>query len=533
MDKHDGIQAILSASKTPSRDLREKIELHKRRADVAAKNQLRLKGAARDSASEEEDGAEDSDDQWEAKFHPSKGQYWYNHVTNKEVYEQPRSKHEFEWSLLHKRCKLHWPMMDKWYEATVTWYNKTKMRHRVEYDDGDHEWVNFAENADRVQVQVPDVDDEDGDGDYAELCWKMYRNYLPPQLAERRRAENAARRQKKTDRKLREALRQWVSLSDGDDEHGKVRWLNEKTGEVRNMAPDYLDWVQDETPEGLLFWRNVKPPYLEVRPEDDPLLNDPRFAAHEDSDETLEKKAAAMAELRLHVYLASGLMEKFDAAMKRGDDVATRKALRACLAAEATTRDLGNIVRDARALWRHPNGDDYFASDPDGVGGSPNEALERAYAAELLQRFNDLRVEAKRHKEDVKNMRISMLSVVMPKRRFVCIKCGYGIANTDQFCKTCGAKTTKAKLVVEGSEEYAQAAAFERDLAEGGKELALAKAAAARSSRMSRESRESRGSRGSFEELPAALPAPDPGELDAAGDAAGGAAGDAAEPGVS
>ena len=113
-----------------------------------------------------------------------------------------------------------------------------------------------------------------------------------------------------------------------------------------------------------------------------------------------------------------------------------------------------------------------------------------------------------------------MLSVVMPKRRFVCIKCGYGIANTDQFCKTCGAKTNKAKLVIEGSEEYAQAEAFEKDLREGGKELALAKAAAARSSRMSRESRGSRGSRDSFEE-PAPLPAPDPGE-----DAPGGEAGE-------
>ena len=385
-------------------------------------------------------------------------------MTNKEVYEQPRSKHEFEWSLLHKRCKLHWPMMDKWYEATVTWYNKAKMRHRVEYDDGDHEWVIFAENAD-LQVQVPDADDEDGDGDFPSSAGRCTATTC---RRSRSAAARAARRQKKTDRKLREALRQWVSLSDGDDEHGKVRWLNEKTGEVRNMAPDYLDWVQDETPEGLLFWRNIKPPYLEVRPEDDPLLNDPRFAAHEDSDETLEKKAAAMAELRLHVYLASGLMEKFDAAMKKGDMVETRKALRACLAAESTTRDLGNIVRDARALWTHPNGDCYFASDPDGIGGSPNEALERAYAAELLQRFNDLRIEAKKHKEDVKNMRISMLSVVMPKRRFVCIKCGYGIANTDQFCKTCGADEFGARR--RGSEEAARRA--ERDLAEGGKEPA-------------------------------------------------------------
>ena len=83
--------------------------------------------------------------------------YWYNPALNEVTYEQPRSKHEFEYSLIGMRCKLLWPVMEKWYEATVTVYNKSKMRHRVEYDDGDHEWVNFAENADRVQVLVPDV----------------------------------------------------------------------------------------------------------------------------------------------------------------------------------------------------------------------------------------------------------------------------------------------------------------------------------------------------------------------------------------
>ena len=38
----------------------------------------------------------------------------YNPALNEMVFEQPRSKHEFEYSLIGLRCKIHWPMMDKW-----------------------------------------------------------------------------------------------------------------------------------------------------------------------------------------------------------------------------------------------------------------------------------------------------------------------------------------------------------------------------------------------------------------------------------
>ena len=43
-----------------------------------------------------------------------------------------------------------------WYEGQVTRYHRRKRRHRVEYDDGDHEWMDLAAEGDRVQLQMDD-----------------------------------------------------------------------------------------------------------------------------------------------------------------------------------------------------------------------------------------------------------------------------------------------------------------------------------------------------------------------------------------
>ena len=47
-------------------------------------------------------------------------------------------------------------LQDCWYGGIITKYHRRKRRHRVEYDDGDHEWINLQEECDRVQVQHED-----------------------------------------------------------------------------------------------------------------------------------------------------------------------------------------------------------------------------------------------------------------------------------------------------------------------------------------------------------------------------------------
>ena len=45
----------------------------------------------------------------------------------------------YEFGLCGMLCKIFWPMEDAFFEGTITRYNKTKNRHRIEYDDGDAE----------------------------------------------------------------------------------------------------------------------------------------------------------------------------------------------------------------------------------------------------------------------------------------------------------------------------------------------------------------------------------------------------------
>ena len=47
-------------------------------------------------------------------------------------------------------------LQDCWYGGIITKYHRRKRRHRVEYDDGDHEWINLQDECDRVQVQHED-----------------------------------------------------------------------------------------------------------------------------------------------------------------------------------------------------------------------------------------------------------------------------------------------------------------------------------------------------------------------------------------
>ena len=43
-----------------------------------------------------------------------------------------------------------------WYEGIIRNYHRRKNRHRVDYDDGDHEWINLQQECERVQVQTDD-----------------------------------------------------------------------------------------------------------------------------------------------------------------------------------------------------------------------------------------------------------------------------------------------------------------------------------------------------------------------------------------
>jgi hypothetical protein len=118
----------------------------------------------RDSASEPE-----SDDDW-GDFQDDNGyQFWFSPSRNSRLYVRP-NENAHEKSLLGMACRVLWPLEQQWFSGKIDRYNRSKNKHRILYDDGDHEWLCLPAQGDRVQL-------------YNGFCWCMARMYEPSMRA--------------------------------------------------------------------------------------------------------------------------------------------------------------------------------------------------------------------------------------------------------------------------------------------------------------------------------------------------------------
>ncbi len=166
---------------------REELEMDERAAAADERNARRIELAIRDSASDTEE--EDVEEYWNEFWDDVKDcQAWSSTRTGEVVWEEPLPQFAVEMSMLHRYVRIYWPANDEWFRALVTRFNKTKRRHRIEYPDGDHEWINFTEESDRVQV-------EDEDGGVV-----MFNAYTTPEMEARQQraaAKNAKVRKRR------------------------------------------------------------------------------------------------------------------------------------------------------------------------------------------------------------------------------------------------------------------------------------------------------------------------------------------------
>ncbi|KAG7390318.1 hypothetical protein PHYPSEUDO_008146 [Phytophthora pseudosyringae] len=101
----------------------------------------------RDSASEPE-----SDDDWRDFQDEYGDQFWFSPSRNERVYMRPND-HAREKSILEMPCRVLWPLEQRWFDGRISRYNWKKDRHRVDYEDGDHEWLGvFRADSSRVQL---------------------------------------------------------------------------------------------------------------------------------------------------------------------------------------------------------------------------------------------------------------------------------------------------------------------------------------------------------------------------------------------
>ena len=156
----------------------------------------------KDSASEEE--AEEINLTWEKKYdNVRRRDYWYNEYTNQITYDEPPDPLSIPKAFIGVRIRVFWVAQGVWYEGVVGRYHRRKQRHRINYDDGDHEWLNMEQERDRIQIQQADG------------SWVLYLLYRPPELLnEWSKKEKMRENENYRDQAFREA-NQW-KVRDGE-----------------------------------------------------------------------------------------------------------------------------------------------------------------------------------------------------------------------------------------------------------------------------------------------------------------------------
>jgi hypothetical protein len=250
----------------------------------------------RDSASDPDD--EFKDPIWVEMYdNKRKRAYWVSETTNEITYDEPRLPVAHEKSMIGLRVRIFWVVQGAWYEGTITKFHRRTHRHRIDYDDTDHEWIDFDTEYERVQIQS-----ETG-------SWMMYLTFT----SEGRSDDNRRIQQIVDAEQLRKQAyidaAQWEMVK--DDYSGGAVYMSNLNGEIRIGSQGSEHWViQDDGFGGPCFY-NTHSGETEYE--------DPRFM-HDTDAEMLSKRAYVMEELRFSLYFCREFWERYERACLNNDE---------------------------------------------------------------------------------------------------------------------------------------------------------------------------------------------------------------------
>ena len=273
-----------------------------RRESVAA-SRLRYKAFVienrRDSASNSDDPEDaDADAIWIKHFDYKKNKpFWINESTQIVTFDEPPVLYNKEKSMIGMRVRVYWPAAHLWYEGSLTDFHKRKKRFRIDYDDGDHEWMNLQDNQERVQVQL-----EDG-------SWIMVLMYKPPgeqeelRKTDKKAAETALKKQAFEDAEM------WQVIQHDHDAEHPLMYMSKKTGEIRAGSFGAENWVIQADEFGYPCFYNVQ--------TFDVVYEDPRFIHDTDKDLNAQREYI-MQEARYALYFCKELWDQYMCAQGLG-----------------------------------------------------------------------------------------------------------------------------------------------------------------------------------------------------------------------
>jgi len=275
-----------------------------RRESVAA-SRLRYKAYVienrRDSASNSDDPEDaDADAIWVKHFDYKKNKpFWINESTQIVTFDEPPVLFNKERSMVGMRVRVYWPVAGLWYEGTLSDFHKRKRRFRVDYDDGDHEWMNLEENQERVQIQL-----EDGSWIMV-LMYKSGGEQDELRKTEKKASETAFKKQAFEDAEC------WQVIQHDIDEEHPLMYMSTKTGEIRAGSINARSWVIHADDFGYPCFYNVE--------TEDTVYEDPRFIHDTDADLNAQRDYI-MQEARYALYFCKELWDQYMCAQGLGSN---------------------------------------------------------------------------------------------------------------------------------------------------------------------------------------------------------------------
>ncbi|CAM9517361.1 unnamed protein product [Chrysoparadoxa australica] len=262
--------------------MRQELEFEERKIAAELCNQRRIEAARKDSCSEAEDDGVDND--WQEVWDEVTGAtYWWNPTLDQTAEAHPLA---YQLSLVGLQCKIYWPNQGETFSGYITRLHKSKGKHRIEYDDGDHEWMNLKEEIARVTIRN------------VEGTWLSLRDFVDPVTAERRKRDAARRSKEKKNAKLFEREHRWEKLWDSETE--KMRWLDPQTGDMFYAKDNADSWYMDQDEEAEIVWVNQDTNEVEY---EEPRFTDPGAKAK------AHAQMQSLEEIRYALYFCTELSQ--------------------------------------------------------------------------------------------------------------------------------------------------------------------------------------------------------------------------------
>jgi hypothetical protein len=382
---------------------RQQLELQERQRCADIRNAQRLEGAQQDSASEEETHV-DVNDLWQEMYDETlQKPYWFNPSLQVTTYERPLV-YAFERSLIGLKVRIFWPLNNEFFTGKVTKYNKTKQRWRVNYKDGDHEWIDFNIEHERVQV-------------YADNCWKMFKLYQPDVVRLVQEKSSAKRKENKVMTQKRKIAESWKLLGfNEEEERSRYYSLLQDEARLGTEADDFDKWEIKRDGDVWYYYHTVEERRVEWNEPD------PRLSLPVDSDVMKLFKIQLISDLRYGAYFCRALIEEYFA-VDNDDD---RRRILERLRTEAVCKKMAISLVSAAKVWDEK---EFNAID------------ELVECSQLQQVVSELLDVAEKQHWDMQNLRKSLLKMGEGKEPIVCPKCHYECEDVSAtYCAVCGFK---------------------------------------------------------------------------------------------